>query len=313
LVVPSSFRICYRGWVAHSVLSLSDLASYGIHYAPFLPNAADRCVPCTFGAIAQFFHPNLEEELSDEFLDAMCDYVEGRGATSVKALLALSQPKFGLEVLWIEAIGRRTMADLATPDGYKAFIRETIPDEAAYQHQLAVVDIESQCRKLGEYVARGLAFENRPGSIADIVGLIKRGYLVKIPIDSAHLLPPAQRAGTPPIPHSLLIVGEGQWRDPATGRLRPVLICHDAGGEHGNISYRPITCVDIARARAGYDKRRQIIALKPSAAWLADREAEAWRKIGRATSLDYPELWGDAEPRSAAEQYERDLSKHRLM
>jgi hypothetical protein len=297
--------------VATSSLALDDLVSYGIHYAPFLPNSADRCVPCTFGAIAQFFHPDLEEELNDEFLDAMCDYVEGRGATSVKALLTLSQPKFGLEVLWIEAIGRRTMADLVTPDGYKAFIRETIPSEASYRHQLATVDIESQCRKLREYVDRRLMFENRPGTLDDIIHLLKHGYLVKLQIDSTRLLPRAERQGKPPSPHALLVVGYGQWQDPATDRLRPVLVCHDANGGNGNRPYRVMTFTDIAAARAACDSRRQIMALKPSAEWLAAQEAKMWHAMAKATSPYYPERIG-SRPLGWPEEQMQAFDKYRL-
>lgn len=225
-------------------------------------------MPASFGAMARYFRPDLADELTDEVLDEICGYRSGHGAPSMPALLKLS--RLGFEPLWIEDIGQRTLMDLGTPAGYKAFVRDTTPSDAAYEQQMAMTDISAICTHIDEYARRGLPFRNMAGKLRMVQKLLST-RLIKLAIDSTKLLSPEEQPSRPPLPHSVIVVGHGTWRF-ENGQKSKVLLCHDPKGEAGNIPYRPIPLPKLAAARGAYNNRQQIIGLRPSLNWL---EAQA--------------------------------------
>jgi hypothetical protein len=160
---------------------------------PFIANPEDECVPATIGMIIGYFEP--EAKLTMPELHELCGYVKGMGAWQTKHMLEMA--KRGYQLKWIEDFDWQ--AFINDPEAY---LRSIISDPEALEYQISKTDLPLEAQRMRDYLASGLTFEKRKGTVDDIKTFLNDGWLVRLEVNASPLRPEKGYVG-----HSLLIIG----------------------------------------------------------------------------------------------------------
>ncbi len=189
---------------------LKKKMNYNLHYdVPFVANPDNRCVPASIGMVLAYFIPQQQWSMAE--LDRLVGYEDGKGTWQTQLMLALHD--LGFELRWIEDFDWPRFA--RDPAAYLA----TILDPEALQWQLTHSDLPREAQRWQQYAARGLPFEQRPGTAKDITGLLDEGFLVRLDVNAATL---ADAPGYEP--HSVIV----------TGYTQQGVTLHNPDSVHGN-------------------------------------------------------------------------------
>lgn len=186
---------------------------------PFRPNVGERCNPTTAGMVMDYFTP--DQALYGAELDCFCGYYDDVGSWPTKHMLGFAA--MGYEVDWSEAFDLRAFA--ADPLGYL----RTVFEGPALEYQLNNTTpeiLEAEAWLARQYLAAGLPYNDRPGTIEEVQELSAAGWLVRMEVDACTL---ARTDGV--YGHSVLVLG---------GDERQAVV-HNPDSVHGNRPNVPYT------------------------------------------------------------------------
>lgn len=219
----------------------ADAPARVLYEVPFCPNEGDQCLVANIHSVLTYFEPEMQLERRQ--VADLCGYVSGLGAWKTQSLLSLDQ--LGFEVRWIED---DDLVSFATNP--HASMEQRFHDPAVLERQLSISDVALEAQRVATYLSKGLPFERRKGTIADITNFLADGWLVRLSVNGTALFPMADQNYYSP--HSVLAVG--YWEDG--------VILHNADGINGNVANQPIPWEQLMTAWDQYSGERALNAFR---------------------------------------------------
>ena len=169
------------------------------------PNYPNFCLPTNIHSIMRFFTSRYEPD--KYYISKLCSYSPDTGARKAKSLLELADQ--GYEVIWYEDFGLDDLR-LMTDDLYVQHLERSFPNQQFHSSSAARRGISAEVKRIHQYAKKGLAFENRKGTVKDIRNMLMAGFLVRLSVDARRLFPDDALQAEPYSAHSILGVGFGK-------------------------------------------------------------------------------------------------------